>query len=95
MDPNAPISGSVQISYKVIKDLALFQQQYDKLTEEIQQVQVQLKNSPPLEPGAPKAQQREEWRSWLELQIKSKQRAREDLTTALQNKGFLIDDLPE
>jgi hypothetical protein len=95
MDPNAPNSDSVNISYKVIKELAHFQQQYDKLTEEIQQVKVQLKNSSPLEPGAPKAQQREEWRSWLELQIKTKQRARQELLTALQKKGFLIDELPE
>jgi hypothetical protein len=95
MDPNAPNSDSVNISYKVIKELAHFQQQYDKLTEEIQQVKVQLKNSPPLEPGAPNAQQREEWRSWLELQITSKQRARQELLTALQKKGFLIDELPE
>ena len=60
------------IRYETIRELTAFQEQYDRLTEEIQQVQVQLDSSPPLEPDSPRAAQRQEWRSWLQLQIKTK-----------------------
>lgn len=86
---------TVTIGYDTIRDLAFFQEQYDRLTHEIQQVRVQLENSPPLEPGSPKAEAREEWRSWLQLQIKSKQHTRDDLVKAIQNKGILVENLPE
>lgn len=85
----------LKIGYETIRDLALFQEQYDRLTEEIQQAKIQLENSLPLESSSPSAQKRTEWRSWLQLQITSKQHLREELTKALQEKGFLIDNLPE
>lgn len=83
------------IGYEAIKDLSLFQEQYDKLTNEIQQAKIQLANSPPLEASAPAASKREEWRSWLQLQITTKQRVRMDLVDALREKGFLVEHLPE
>jgi hypothetical protein len=96
---NAPkptaLPATVTIGYETIRDLAFFQEQYDRLTHEIQQVRVQLENSPPLEPGSPKAEAREEWRSWLQLQIKSKRHSRDDLVKAIQNKGILVENLPE
>jgi len=85
----------MQIDYNMIKDLALFKEQYDKLSDEIQQVKVQLKNSPPLESNAPKAAQRAEWRSWLELQIATRQRLQESLLKSLSDKGIRIANLPE
>ncbi len=84
----------IQVDFNVIKDLSLFQEQYGKLADEIQQVTVQLKNSPPLEPNAPKAEQRAEWRSWLELQIATRQRLQEGLVKSLANKGIIIENLP-
>ena len=85
----------VIISYETIRDLALFQEQYDRLTNEIQQVQVQLESSPPLASGAPDYAKREEWRSWLQLQIKSKQKDRERLVTALRERNITVDNLPD
>ena len=92
--PTAPTT-AITIGYETIRDLAFFQEQYDRLTHEIQQVRVQLESSPPLEPGSPKAEAREEWRSWLQLQIKSKRHSRDDLVMAIQNKGILVENLPE
>jgi len=83
------------ISYDTIRDLAFFQEQYDRLTHDIQQVRVQLESSPSLEPGSPRAEKREEWRSWLQLQIKSKQHLREDLVKAMHAKNICIEHLPE
>jgi hypothetical protein len=86
---------TVTIDYETIRDLAFFQEHYDRLTAEIQQVKVQLENSPPLEPDAPKAANREEWRSWLQLQIKSKQNTRDDLVKSLQAKNIQVNHLPQ
>ncbi len=83
------------IEYKTIKDLARFREQYDKLTTEIQQARIQLENSPPLATDAPKAEQRAEWRSWLELQIAARERQRTDLVNALVEQGYQIDNLPQ
>jgi len=88
-------NSTITIDYETIRALALFQEQYDRLTHEIQQVRVQLESSPPLEPGSPGAEQRQEWRSWLQLQIKSKQHAREDLAKAMSNRNIIIEHLPE
>jgi len=88
---NSPLT----IGYETIRVLALFQEQYDRLAHEMQQVKIQLENSPSLEPGSPRADQREEWRSWLQLQIKSKQHARADLVKAMLDKNIIIDNLPE
>lgn len=85
----------MHINYQIIKELALFQEQYDKLTAEIQQVKVQLKNSPPLEPDGPRAGQRAEWRAWLELQIATRQRLRQGLVQSLLDRGLVIENLPE
>jgi hypothetical protein len=92
LETTAPIH---TISYQAIRDLAFFQEQYDRLTHEIQQVRVQLDNSPPLEPESPRADEREEWRSWLQLQIKSKCKERERMVQAIADKGFQIVELPE
>jgi hypothetical protein len=86
---------NITVDYETIRDLAFFQEQYDRLTDEIQQVRVQLESSPPLEPGSPRAQQREEWRAWLQLQIKSKQHARDSLVKGIQQKGVIVEHLPE
>jgi hypothetical protein len=86
---------AITIGYETIRDLALFQEQYDRLTHEIQQVRVQLESSPSLEPGSSRAAQREEWRSWLQLQITSKQHAREDLVKAIRATNIFIENLPE
>ncbi len=94
--PQASDTSSVlAIDYETIRDLASFQEHYDRLTQEIQQVRVQLENSPSLEQGAPRAQEREEWRSWLQVQIKSKLRSRADLVAAIRKKGIRVDHLPE
>ena len=84
----------IQIDFNFIKDLALFHEQYGKLADEIQQVKVQLKNSPPLESNDPKFEQRAEWRSWLALQISTRERLQESLVKALLNKGIRIENLP-
>ena len=89
------VPAHVIISYETIRDLALFQEQYDRLTDEIQQVQVQLESSPPLASGAPDCAKREEWRSWLQLQIKSKQKDREHLVAALRERNITVDNLPD
>ena len=86
---------TIIIDYETIRVLASFQEQYDRLTHEIQQVRVQLASSPSLEPGSPGAEKREEWRSWLQLQIKSKQHLREDLLKAMHAKNIRIEQLPE
>ena len=86
---------NLTISYETIRDLALFQEQYDRLTDEIQQVRVQLESSPPLASGAPDYAKREEWRSWLQLQIRSKQKARESLVAALRERNITVDNLPD
>lgn len=83
------------ISYQAIRDLTFFQEQYDRLTHEIQQVRVQLESSPPLEPGSPRADQREEWRAWLQLQIKNKSKERQVFVQTIADKGFQVIDLPE
>jgi hypothetical protein len=83
------------IGYETIQDLARFREQYDKLTDEMQQARIQLENSPPLEPDSPQAEQRSEWRSWLQLQIAAKQRRRIDLVTALIDQGIQVEHLPE
>jgi hypothetical protein len=85
---------TLTISYQTISDLAFFQEQYERLTHEIQQVRVQLDSSPSLEPGSPRAAQREEWRSWLQLQIKSKCKERDTLVQGIRDKGIEVNDLP-
>ncbi|MDY0390215.1 hypothetical protein [Desulfobulbus oligotrophicus] len=83
------------INYDILEDLALFLEQYDQLTHEIQQAQVQLDSSPALDPGSPGYEKREEWRTWLHIQIQSKQKAREKLVTALRDQHIQIENLPE
>ncbi|WP_028319456.1 hypothetical protein [Desulfobulbus elongatus] len=83
------------IDYATIRELASFQEQYDRLTGEIQQARVQLENSPPLEPGSPGADRREEWRLWLQLQIRSRQHIRDDLKAAIRAKNIVVEHLPE
>lgn len=83
------------IGYETIQDLACFQEQYDKLTGEIQQARIQLENSPPLAADSPKAEQRAEWRSWLQLQIAARERQRTDLVNELFAKGYQVKNLPE
>ncbi len=97
MTTEAPMAApnDLAISYETIRDLALFQEQYDRLTDEIQQVQVQLESSPPLASGAPDYEKREEWRSWLQLQIKSKQKARKILVASMRERNITIDNLPD
>lgn len=97
MNSSAPPAAPTHltVSYETIRDLALFQEQYDRLTDEIQQVRVQLASSPPLTSGAPDFEKREEWRSWLQLQIKSKQKARESLVAAMQDRDITIVNLPD
>lgn len=85
---------TLTISSATIRDLAFFQEQYDRLTHEIQQVRVQLDSSPPLEPDSPRAAQREEWRSWLQLQIRSKLKDRDALVRTIRDKGIVVTDLP-
>lgn len=86
---------AVTIDYATVKDLAVFQEHYDRLTEEIQQARVQLDSSPPLTDGSERAKKRDEWRSWLELQIRSKSRARADLVRGLEARQICITGLPE
>ena len=85
----------ITLTYETLKDLSVFLEHYVKLTDEIQQASVQLASSPPLEPGSPRAQQRAEWRAWLELQITSKKKVRVGLVASLQAKGVSIENLPE
>ncbi|WP_448871945.1 hypothetical protein [Desulfobulbus propionicus] len=91
----ATTAPTLTISYQAIHDLAFFQEQYERLTHEIQQVRVQLDSSPPLPPDDPRAPQREEWRSWLQLQIKSKRKERDSFVQAIADKGFEVIDLPQ
>ena len=86
---------SLTIDYAAISDLAAFREQYDQLSGEIQQAKVQLENSPPLEPDAPGAARRDEWRLWLQLQIKSRLRSRDDLVAALCARNIVVEHLPE
>lgn len=86
---------TIAISYATIRALAQFQEQYDRLSHEIQQVRVQLDSSPSLAADAPRAAQREEWRSWLELQIKSKGKERDALVQAIRTTGIEVLDLPD
>ena len=86
---------TVTIEYATAEDLVVFLEHYKALTGEIQQASIQLANSPPLEPGSSRAQQRAEWRAWLELQITSKKKARAALVASLQKKGLSIRHLPE
>ena len=51
-------ASTIAISYTTIRELALFQEQYDRLSHERQQVQVQLDSSPSLPADAPRAAQR-------------------------------------
>ena len=92
---DALVNSTLVIDYDTIRELALFQEQYDRLTHEMQQVRVQLESSPALEPDAPGAQHRAEWRSWLQIQIKSKQHEREALVHALAAKNIRVEHLPE
>lgn len=89
------IANGLTISYETIRDLAFFQEQYDQLTHEIQQVRVQLDSSPPLASDSQGYEKREEWRSWLQLQIKSKQKAREALVAAMRDRNIAIENLPD
>jgi len=93
--PQKTVIPRIVIDYETIRALAFFQEQYDRLTHEMQQVQVQLASSPPQEPGSPGAQKREEWRAWLQLQITSKQHAREELLRDVQSKNIVVEQLPE
>ena len=86
---------AVTIDYATVKDLAVFQEHYDRLTSEIQQARVQLDSSPPLEDGSERAKKRAEWRAWLELQIRSKSRARAQLVEALAARQIHITGLPD
>ena len=86
---------AVTIDYATVKDLTVFQEHYDRLSEEIQQARVQLDSSPPLTDGSERAKKREEWRSWLELQIRSKSRARQELVRGLEARQIYITGLPE
>ena len=56
---------------------------------------MQLDSSPPLTDGSERAKKREEWRSWLELQIRSKSRARQELVRGLEARQIYITGLPE
>lgn len=85
---------AVSINYSTVKGLAVFQEHYDRLTEEIQQALVQLDSSLPLEDGSARAEKRAEWRSWLELQIKNKSKARDGLVWDLRAQGVIVTDLP-
>ena len=85
----------VIIDYATVQDLVLFEQHYRKLTDEIQQACVQLDSSPPLTDNSPRAQQRAEWRAWLELQITSKKRERDDLIASMTVRGVVVENLPE
>ena len=85
---------AVTVDYATVKDLAVFQEHYDRLSEDIQQARVQLDSSPPLTDGSERAKKREEWRSWLELQIRSKSRARADLVRDLEARQIFVSDLP-
>ena len=85
----------ITLTYETLKDLSVFLEHYVKLTDEIQQASVQLASSPPLEPGSARAQQRAEWRAWLQLQITSKKKVRAGLVAALQAKGVNIENLPD
>ena len=85
---------AVTIDYATVKDLAVFQEHYDRLTSEIQQARVQLDSSPPLADGSERAKKRDEWRSWLELQIRSKSRSRADLVRGLEARQIFVLDLP-
>ena len=85
----------VTIDYATVQDLVLFEQHYRKLTDEIQQACVQLNSSPPLADGSPRAQQRAEWRAWLELQITSKKRTRDDLIASMTASGVVVKNLPK
>ena len=93
--PSTANRAAVTIDFATVRDLAVFQEHYDRLTEEIQQARVQLASSPPLTDGSERAKKRDEWRSWLELQIRSKSRARQDLVQALAARQIVVTDLPD
>ena len=93
--PNDNDRPVVTIDYATVQDLVLFEQHYRKLTDEIQQASVQLNSSTPLADNSPRAQQRAEWRAWLELQITSKKRARDDLIASMITRGVVVENLPE
>lgn len=88
-------AADLTISYRLLAELAAFQEQYQRLSEEIQQACIQLENSPELEPGTLGAAKREEWRAWLKLQISSRQQGRQQLVEVLERRGIRITDLPE
>ena len=85
----------VAISYGMVKELAVFQEQYDRLTREIQQARVQLNSSPPLPGDSDRARQRTEWRNWLELQVRTRVQTRTTLVQAMQAHGVAVEDLPD
>ena len=85
---------AVTIDYSTDKKKEIFQEDYNRLTEEIQQARVQLDSSPPLTDGSERAKKRDEWRSWLELQIRSKSRSRADLVRGLEARQIFVLDLP-
>ena len=93
-DPKTAQPPLLFVRYDTIRELTAFQEQYDRLILEMQQVQVQLDSSPSLEPDSPRAAQRQEWRAWLQLQIKNKKQAREDLLKAMLAKNIVIEELP-
>ena len=93
-DSASTLGCGVEIQNRHVKDLAAFQEHYDRLTEEIQQARVQHDSSPPLTDGSERAKKRDEWRSWLELQIRSKSRARADLVRDLEARQIFVLDLP-
>ena len=94
-DDRQAAGAAVSIDYATVRELAVFQEHFDRLTSEIQQARVQLDSSPPLEDGSERAKKRAEWRAWLELQIRSKSRARAQLVEALAARQIRITGLPD
>ena len=55
---SGPERAEIRINYGTVKELAVFQEHYDRLTREIQQARVQLSSSPPLTGDSARARQR-------------------------------------
>ncbi len=85
----------IRIGYATVKELAVFQEHYERLTREIQQARVQLSSSPPLAGDSARARQRTEWREWLELQVRTREQTRAALVQNLAQKGVIIEGLPD
>ena len=90
-----PERAEIRINYGTVKELAVFQEHYDRLTREIQQARVQLSSSPPLTGDSARARQRSEWRDWLELQVRTREQTRAALVQNLAQKGVCIEGLPD